>query len=206
MKVGVQFALALGVVCASRSDATATNGPAADAWESRPPANLRDCSDLDESLVVPVPVRHRLRAIARLKNVAIVKLSRSDSMTLLGRRPGNNWSGRDEVRSAIERLKEQRLEELEHRKGSWSLHDQQRLDGLMKMIADPRTSELRPFLVRAVAKNERTGGFFASLCGESLEIIHGSLGYSTPSSIRAPVIVFLRTKPRTIYVSWEMAE
>jgi hypothetical protein len=95
---------------------------------------------------------------------------------------------------------------VENHQGSWSADDQQRLDLLAKTMSDAAGSNLRPFLVRAVAKHEATGAFFASVCGESLVMVHGSLGHSTPPSIRVPVIVFLQKRPAAVYVGWQMAE
>jgi hypothetical protein len=140
------------------SSATAVS-TGADAWESFPPANLRDCKSIDRSLIIPVPATQRSEAIARLKNTSFVKLTRPQAVALVGRQ-----------------------------------------------ASVPAGRGLRPFLVRAVAKYEGTGAFEADMCGTSLPIVHGSLGHSTPPSIRAPIVVFLPNLPAKVYVSWQMAE
>jgi hypothetical protein len=201
-----RIALALIIVSALGSGAVVASPEGTDAWESPPPASLHDCSSINGSLVVPVPMAHRSDAISRLKNVALVELTPPGVQALLDLPAGIPWSGVDQLKKESERLKKQRREALENHQGSWNGVAQQQLDSVTKTLSDPTTSSLRPFLVRAVVKNEGTDGFFASVCDESLVVVHGSLGHSTPPSIRAPVIVILQKKPSVVYVDWQMAE
>jgi hypothetical protein len=206
MKATTKLALALFVAGSVGGGADIAKAADPDDWENPPPASLHDCSSIDESLVVPVPLAQRSEATGRLDDVTLVELTPKEVLAFLGSTPEAGSSGLDRIRKAAERLKEQRREELEDHHGSWSISDQQRFDNLSKMMTDRSASDLRPYLVRAVAKNEGTGAFLASLCGEGLEIIHVSLGHSTPPTVRAPVIVFLQTKPAAIYAGWSMAE
>ena len=64
---------------------------------------------------------------------------------------------------------------------------------------------LRPFLVRAVAKNDAPT-FLAYVCGDLLVVLHGSLGRSTPPSRRAPLVILLDRLPAQTAVLWEIAE
>jgi hypothetical protein len=201
--VVVRVALAVIVVCSvddgtSRADPTGAAG-----WEN-PPADLPECTSIDRSLIFAVPIAGRPEAIARLENVAIVEITAPQLHALLDLPAGTNGFGADQIKNEIGRLREQRRVALENHQGSWSTADRQRLDRLTTTMSDPTTSNLRPFLVRAVAKFEGTGAFFGSICGENLVILHGSLGYSIPPSIHVPVIVFLQKKPMTVYAGWRM--
>ena len=204
MKFDVAIALLWAAAAVGLGSSSAIAVPTgADAWESFPPANLPDCHSIDRSLLVPVPTTHRSEAIARLNNTSFVELTRPQMVALVGREVG---SGEGLLKNEIQRLREQRREALQNHRGSWSLYDQQRLDSVSKTMSHSAGPRLRPFLVRAVAKYEGTGGFGADMCGTSLSIVHGSLGHSTPPSIRAPIVVFLPNLPAKVYVSWQMAE
>jgi hypothetical protein len=63
----------------------------------------------------------------------------------------------------------------------------------------------KPYLVRATAKNEATGVFYAQVCGGALWISHHSLGRDIPPSVRLPVVVFLDRPPTRLFVSVGMA-
>jgi hypothetical protein len=83
-------------------------------------------------------------------------------------------------------------------------------------ITDAEASELtgsafsgatgvRPFLVRAVAKNE-TPAFSVRLCGDVLYVMHGSLGRGPPPpSHRVPLVVLLEHEPARVVVTWAIA-
>lgn len=64
---------------------------------------------------------------------------------------------------------------------------------------------LRPFLVRAVAKND-VPVFLAYVCDDLLVVQHGSLGRSTPPSRRAPLVILLDRLPAHTAVLWSIAE
>lgn len=59
--------------------------------------------------------------------------------------------------------------------------------------------QLKPFLIGAIAKNEQTGEFSASVCGNTLWVNHSSLGGVEAPTIRSPVIVFLTRAPERVY-------
>ena len=109
------------------------------------------------------------------------------------------------IKAAISKLAEQKRLELEERVGSWGPMDQERLDRLQRLEASSTLLSLRPYLIRAIAKNEFTGGFWVSVCDDTIFVIHGSLGHSIPPSIRLP-IVFLNSAPDHVYVGWNMAQ
>jgi hypothetical protein len=201
LRVVARVALVVLVVSSIDDGASRAEPTGADGWENPPRADLHECASIDRSLIFAVQFARRPEAIARLENVAIVELTipELDDLDVPVR------TGVDQIKSEIGRLRERRRAALEDHQGSWSIADQQRLDRLTTTMSDPTTPNLRPFLVCAVAKNEGTGGFFASICGENLEIIHGSLCYSIPPSIRVPVVIFLQKKPVTVYAGWQMA-
>jgi hypothetical protein len=176
--------------------------PGPDGWENRRPNGLRGCNVVDPALVAPVPVAHRQEAIAKLENIAITELDQRQASALLDLPSDASSSGAGRIKAAIAMLEELRRSVLEHRIGSWSRADEKRLDGLHRRDVDPATAALRPFLVRAVAKYEGTGGFFAYACEDGLVIEHGSLGGSVPPSRRSPIVVFLDRAPARVFVVW----
>jgi hypothetical protein len=167
---------------------------------------LQGCNVIDAALIAPVPVAHRPEAIAELENVAITELDQGQMLTLLDLPSDPSTSGASRINAAIAILEEQRRIALEDRIGSWPRAYQERLDGLHHLDADPSTATLRPFLVRAVAKNEGSGAFSASACKDGLVIYHGSLGHWVPPSTRLPIVVFLDHVPARVFISWWMAE
>jgi len=178
-----------------------------DSWESRAPTSeLQDCISIDSALIVPVAVRHRAEAIARLDNTSFIGLNHREVSELLDIPVDAPASGAERIRAAIVALEKRRRSELEDHVGSWSLADQDRLARLQHLAVDPGSAALTPFLVRGVAKYEGTGAFMATVCRDSLIISHGSLGHTEPRSTRLPVIVFLLRAPDHLYVEWEMAE
>lgn len=179
--------------------------PVPDTWENDRPDGLQGCKVIERALIAPVPVGHRPEAIAKLENVAITELDQGQTSALLDLPSDANISGAGRIKAAIAMLEERRRSVLEHRIGSWTRADQKRLDGLYRIDADPATAALRPFLVRAVAKYEGTGGFFANACENDLVIGHLSLGPSVPPSRRLPVVVFLDRAPARVFNVWAMA-
>lgn len=87
------------------------------------------------------------------------------------------------------------------------LSDEQAL-ALGRRPPPPDATSRRPFLVRAVAKVEATGGFYASLCGSDLRVLHGSLAHRSvmPPTVRVPLIVYLQRAPRRVLSYWQLAE
>jgi hypothetical protein len=172
-----------------------------DSWEatgvSKP--NPDSCREIDPVLVVPVPRTARAEAIADLGSSSIVSLSPGDSSRFLqspgGQAPHFGITAENLVNSEIDRLLKRKDIAVTQRTESWSRADQNRLDDLIKLSKSPGLSGLRPFLVRAIAKYESTGGFFVSLCQDVLWISHGSLGTSDTVSTRVPIVVFLDSRP-----------
>jgi len=179
--------------------------PGPDGWENRRPNGLRGCNVIDPALIAPVPLAHRQEAIAKLEDIAITALDQRQASALLDLPSDASSSGAGRIKTAIAMLEELQRSVLEHRIGSWSRADQKRLDGLHRRDIDPATAALRPFLVRAIAKYEGTGGFFAYDCEDGLVIDHGSLGGSVPPSRRLPVVVFLDRAPARVFVVWTIA-
>lgn len=99
--------------------------------------------------------------------------------------------------NAIERLRIDQAVEL-------TFEEAQQLTGAALNAASvgPR----HPFLVRAISKNELSSVFLVRQCGSTLRIVNGSLGRSTPPSVRAPLVVFLEDAPARVEVSWSIAE
>jgi hypothetical protein len=61
--------------------------------------------------------------------------------------------------------------------------------------------KLKPYLVRAVALNELTGGFGALINEDELLIIHSSLAYNPVPMEKRPIIIFLSHEPKKVYTS-----
>jgi hypothetical protein len=172
-----------------------------DPWEATqaPQHNPDSCKKLDDALVAPVPEAARAEAISRLESVSAIALDEPEAARLLGV-PASEASAAWRLSAAISELED------EKRQGSWGPLDQERLDALQALSGGAAPPALKPYLVRAVAKNEQTGHFRATRCGDDLVVSHGSLGHSTPRSTRLPLVVFLERAPVNIYVRWSMAE
>jgi hypothetical protein len=120
-----------------------------DSWESRAPAGeLHDCISTDSALIVPVAVRHRAEAIARLDNTSFIGLNHWEASDLLDLPADAPASGAERIRAAISGLEKQRRSELEDHVGSWSLADQDRLDRLQHLAVDPGSAALRRMALR----------------------------------------------------------
>jgi hypothetical protein len=166
------------------------------------------CTPLEPALILPTIASQRSDAIAQLEQSPIVAIDERVAAKLV--EPSGSKEVSDSASSVIDRvmakLEERKRRELVDHEGSWSLADQSRLNELEALKKNGTLMLLRPYLVRAIAKNEFTGEFQASLCGKTLSITHFSLGRSTPASIPLPVVVFLNSAPANLYLSWDMAE
>jgi hypothetical protein len=177
-----------------------------DSWEAadgaRRPA-LASCTEIPSALVVPLPEQARPAAITRLESVETVALDDAEAAGLLSLPPSSDHQGA----TLAARLVDEAIEQVyqAQRTGDWSVAFPHRLDALEELARSGVTSRLRPFLVRAIAKIEHTGGFEVGLCGDTLQIVHGSLGHRVPPSTRVPLVVFLEHAPASLYVSWSMA-
>jgi hypothetical protein len=185
-----------------------TNANPADPWEGdqvrRP--DRQTCKEIDRALIIPVPPSGRGGAISRLDQTQATRLEQNSLAEFLGPKDAAmGTTASDVVRRAITRLEERKRLQLTEKVGGWALAEQEHLDQLKALSRSPTTSMLQPFLVRAIAKNEGSGEFEASLCsGRVLWITHYSVGSAPPPSVRLPVIVFLEQAPATVYVDWSM--
>ena len=65
---------------------------------------------------------------------------------------------------------------------------------------------LKPYLVRALSLEKGTGGYEPSSTGDTLLILHGSLGRGPGEMHRNCLIVELKTEPHVVYVEVSLAE
>lgn len=70
----------------------------------------------------------------------------------------------------------------------------------------PVTAETHPFLIRALAGNPATGRFQVLFKNNEVLVYHGSLGHSSPSIRRTPLVVWLPSEPHQVYVALGVAE
>jgi hypothetical protein len=202
----------LTIILQAISSPCLAESPVAVSWErdgAKQKPDPSQCTPLERALILPTIPSQRGVAIAQLERTPVIELDPRDVAKMV-ELPGSNEvsdSASRVVSKTIAELEERKRQELIDHIGSWSLADQSRLEELETLKKKNGTlSSLKPFLVRAIAKNEFTGEFIASLCGKTLEITHASLGKSTPASVPLPVVVFLNSAPTNVYLSWEMAE
>lgn len=183
----------------------------ATSWESegvkqKPTSSL--CTPVEPALILPTIASQRSDAIAQLEHSPIIEIDeRTAARMVEASGPKDIGDSASSITDkAIAALEERKRRELVYHEGSWSLADQSRLNDLEALKKNGGLSSLRSFLVRAIAKNEFTGAFQASVCGKTLSITQSSLGKSTPASIPLPVVVFLKSAPTNLYLSWDMAE
>jgi len=188
----------------------ASPADAQDSWEAKDsgPQLTVSCNSVDPSLVAPVPTAHRLAAITSLERVPAIALDRGQTARLLDLEDSDkSISATGRIKTVIGKLKEQKRLELEERIGSWSQSDQERLDRLEALEGSPAISKFKPYLVRAIAKNDYGTGFFVTDCEGSLGVMHGSLGSGPPPpTIRFPLVVFLAHAPKSVWAGWGMAQ
>jgi hypothetical protein len=183
----------------------------AKSWESdgaKQKPTSSPCTPVEPALILPTIASHRSDAIDQLEHSPIIEIDERSAARMV--EPSGAKEVSDSASSvigkAIAALEERKRRELVNHEGSWSLADQRRLNELEALKKNGTLSSLRPFLVRAIAKNEFTGVFQASICGKTLSITQSSLGKTTPASIPLPVVVFLNSAPTNLYLSWDMAE
>jgi hypothetical protein len=172
-----------------------------ESWENAPPAVLRHCQAIDDALIISVPIAQRSSASVMLESSAITRLTRRRLAAVLGRSSVRDLSARSIVSDTITELETKRQSVLEAHNGSWTASQGQRLGNLKKLLATPSTLALRPYLARAVAQNEATGLFHASLCIDALKITHASLGSRPSMPGRVPVVIYLRGMPKKLYTA-----
>lgn len=177
-----------------------------DSWERSTVSKPKPpCQLIDQVLIVPVIKDKRADAIILLEQHPVISLNESSASKLTGAEESSISAG-SLIRAEIDRMQKKRDLQLNERVGGWSAAEENRLHDLLVLSQSPTLSMLSPFLVRAIAKNEFTGGFGASICGSILCISHFSLGNSTPKSIRLPVVIFLSSPPKDVYLTWRMAQ
>ena len=178
--------------------ASCTQTPSPDLWEGLPisPAEMKLCHPVPRQLVVPVSNARRPEAMPLLAHDEAITLTDVQAASLIEQTvPTGGLAGR---------LIDQAVTDLNARGGGFSTKDE--LADLDLFRTEHRLSALRPYLTRAIAKFEGTGAFTADDCGAVLNIIHGSLGHSTPPSTRVPVVVFLDHLPKRVHAAWSIAE
>ena len=200
--------------CAMRQELTITAGeppldelPAPDAWERDGPGRMDTgtCGEVLRELILPVVATHRADAIHVLAHRGVVPLESWMAAGLVapaGVAAGGDISPLRGVRAAITQLENRRRMS----QGSWSEADRLHLDALQNLARGADIKSFKPYLIRAITKNERAGIFSAQLCGDRLWVRHHSLGRSVPPSIRLPLVVFLPREPREVFVGWSMAQ
>ena len=87
------------------------------------------------------------------------------------------------------------------RRDSWNGNNEAALNAQSLKYAAGSYEDYKPYLLRAIAKNEGTGAFYAFICSSGLYIEHGSLGHSIPPSTKVPLVVFLRQQPHRVFVT-----
>ncbi|NOW48158.1 hypothetical protein FHW96_004342 [Novosphingobium sp. SG751A] len=204
---------ALAILLATGCSPAQSNSTAADAWETRnstspeKSAAFKDCEEIPRVLIQTVPNTARNKAIAMLDNISAIPMADRDAARLIEfPLKGRSSLSSTLVATEIAELNARKHQALDQNQGSWSLADSGELNSLSERYESGIYRTSRPYLVRAVAKNEKTGRFFVSACKDDLYIEHGSLGHSIPPSIRVPLVVFLSHPPSKVFVGWNIAE
>lgn len=174
-----------------------------DAWEGRPVsvAEMKTCHSIASPLVMAIPAPSRGLAMDRLQHSEVLALSDAQAEKWIGTSvPPKAALASSLLDKAIASLESQRKSE---NVPQTEADD----DALASLLSARRQSEqLKPFLVRAVMGFEGNGAFEAQDCGAVLDIQHESLGHSTPTPTRAPVIVFLSHAPKRVHADISVAE
>jgi hypothetical protein len=210
MKWSYPVALAILAGCgAVASDQDGTKEPAADAWEVTigHTVNWDDCKPVEPPLVRPLNAQSRGEGVAMLRDVSFIEVTDAEGARLTG-------AGKQSHATNAERLISNYLDEMRvkkrratvERRGSWSLEDENEFAFISRRSAAEAYRGYKPYLVRAIAKNEGTGTFYVYICGDDLEITHGSLGHSVPQSQRVPLVIYLKRQPQRVFAAWAMAE
>jgi hypothetical protein len=179
----------------------------------------RDAGDIQfpSELSIAVPSRYRAQAVKMLTTSEIIPLSNAqcqalgcpaDAAPLLEKKITEQKKHvefleqhQELPRDAVQSLGEKQVREVRRHS--------------LELIADEKKeivqwenwkNKLKPFLARAVALNEGTGGFAAVVRGDTLVISHMCLGKHAVPMKNVPVIIFLQKKPQRIYHSLGMAE
>lgn len=209
--VALAFGMILGAGCSapSQSSNAAEVQASIDEWETPNlfPAAIEGCDQIPTPLVQALKDSARDQSIAILADVSAVQLTDEDAARLIDVSLDTNTSlASTLVATDLDELRARRHRAVVERRDSWTGADEVELASLSESYTAGDYQDYRPYLVRAVAKNEATGGFYASVCEGDLYVEHGSLGRSVPPSTRVPLVVFLRQPPSRVFVTWSMAE
>lgn len=180
-----------------------------DEWENPNsfPAAIETCDEIPTSLLHEVTRPEREQSIASLTDVSTIQLTEEEAARLIDvPRLGDTSLASSLVAAELDALRARKHRAVVERRDRWSRVDEAVLASLSESFAAEVYETYRPYLVRAVAKNEGTGRFYASMCEDALYVHHGSLGRSIPPSTRVPIVVFLNQPPIEVFVTWSMAE
>lgn len=150
--------------------------------------------------IVVIPESTRERAIQLLLDVPIRRLDQRTSAALL---PDGLPNADDLVQKAVGRFEgeaaqRERQSKLDAFKNNpsfaqWAAEWRAAAEREKKL-----KGRLKPYLVRAVWINERTGGFTVWSHADELWVKHWSLGAADDH--KAPVVIFLEHEPKALYV------
>jgi hypothetical protein len=182
--------------------------PLDDNWEiGEPKEAYQFCWEVPTAWILRVDELYRAEAILMLQNQMSAEISEINAAELTQIEPTLDGNiPRNLLERSISELLETKRNAYDQNIGGFSRADQKYLDQLQDLYATSRPDEVRPYLVRAIAKHEFTGGFEAQHCDQDLIVIHTSLGTSVPKSTKLPIVVFLLDRPDTVYPLWFIAE
>jgi hypothetical protein len=205
----VALVLLAGCGASISPDSDANNPPLADAWEVPSPtvADDADCTLVEPPLIGAVHTSLRAQSTAALADVPVVELTEGEAARLIAA-PRQNDAPLAPILLAnfLDEMRERKHRAEVESRDSWSVADENELVALSARYAAGGHRSYRPYLVRAVAKHEGTGGFYAKMCGRDLHVSHGSLGRTIPPSTRVPLVIYLNRQPDRVFATWSIAE
>jgi hypothetical protein len=203
------FALLAGCGAGAQPGRDAASPPLVEGWEVPVEriANFDDCDLVEPPLVRAVSPPLRDEGITMLADGPVVELTDVEAARLTGAPRQNDVpSATILLADFLDEMRARKHRAEVERRDSWSVADENELVALSARYAAGGHRSYKPYLVRAVAKHEGTGHFYAGLCGGDLQIVHGSLGRSTPPSTRVPLVIYLSQQPHRVFATWSIAE
>jgi hypothetical protein len=203
------FAFLSGCHASGQSGQGVDDPTVADSWEvpATSFASAEGCYLIEPPLVRAVNAVLRSESTATLAAAPIVKLTDEEAARLIGAEPLEDSAlAASLMQSYLDEMRSRKHRAEVERRDSWSVADETEFDALSARYAAGSYRAYRPYLVRAVAKHEGTGAFYAELCGRDLRVVHGSLGRSTPPSTKVPLVIFLNEQPDRVLATWSIAE
>lgn len=205
----VALALLTGCGASMQPSQDAAIVPLLDGWEV-PVERIADmdvCEAIESPLVRPVNPALRGAGVAMLSKASFVEVTDAEAKRLIGAgEQSDTQNASSLVANYLSEARARKHRAVVESRDSWSEADENELASLSTRFENGHFSGYKPYLVRAVAKHEGTGRFYAELCGGDLKIVHGSLGRTTPPSTRVPLVVYLRQQPSRVFATWSMAE